>query len=60
MTAKLRAGMRLKWHNNALTLLRHGEARAEVARSVILSPSRISHIGDVQGSDLSDQESPVE
>jgi hypothetical protein len=42
MTAKLRAGMRLKRHNNALTLLRHGEARAEVARSVILSPSRIS------------------
>ena len=42
MTAKLRAGMRLKRHNKALTLLRHGEARAEVARSVGLSPSRIS------------------
>ena len=42
MTAKLRAGMRVERRNKALALLRQGEARAEVAREVGLSPSRIS------------------
>jgi hypothetical protein len=42
MTAKLRAGMRAERHAKALALLRQGQARAEVARIVGLSPSRIS------------------
>jgi hypothetical protein len=42
MTAKLRAGMRVERRNKALALLRQGKARAEVAREVGLSPSRIS------------------
>jgi hypothetical protein len=42
MTAKLRAGMRAERRAKALALLRTGKTRAEVARSVGLSPSRIS------------------
>ncbi len=42
ITAKLRAHMRAERRNKALALLRQGEARAEVARKVGLSPSRIS------------------
>jgi hypothetical protein len=42
MTAKLRAGMRVERRDKALALLRQGAARAEVAREVGLSPSRIS------------------
>ena len=42
MTAKLRASMRAERRAKALMLLRKGEARALVARSVGLSPSSIS------------------
>jgi hypothetical protein len=42
MTAKMRVDMRQKRKALALSLLRKGETRAEVARAVGLSPSRIS------------------
>ncbi len=42
MTADMRADMRRKRKELALSLLRKGETRAEVARAVGLSPSRIS------------------
>lgn len=42
MTAGLRADMRRKRHMLAVTMLRRGVTRAAVARSVGLSPSRIS------------------
>jgi hypothetical protein len=42
MTAGLRSGMRADRRTKALALLRNGETRAEVARIVGLSPSRIS------------------
>jgi hypothetical protein len=42
MTAGLRSGMRAERRTKALALLRKGKTRAEVARIVGLSPSRIS------------------
>jgi len=42
MTAKLRAEMRMKRRDLAMSMLRNGKTRVEVARAVSLSPSRIS------------------
>lgn len=42
MTAKLRKSMRAERRSKALALLRQGNTRAEVARTVGLSPTRIS------------------
>jgi hypothetical protein len=42
MTAPMRIGMRLARQRKAEALLRQGETKVEVARSVGLSPSRIS------------------
>ncbi len=42
MTAPLRSGMRAARRQKAEALLRQGVTKAEVARSVGLSPSRIS------------------
>jgi hypothetical protein len=42
MTAKLRADMRRKRETKATAMLRQGATRAEVARTIGLSPSRVS------------------
>ena len=42
MTANMRAEMRRKRETEALLILRNGATRAEAARAVGLSPSRIS------------------
>ncbi len=56
MTAKLRAEMRRERKALALSMLRRGATRAEVARAVCLSPSRISAM--FKGSGTPEQKGP--
>ena len=57
MTAKLRADMRSARWAKAQTMLRQGATRAEVARSVGLSPSRISSM--FKGKSFSSKKTPT-